>query len=286
MISAKRKELSAKHQAPKVMFRNAKLRGPVGRIYPITIISFYVLGIIEFLIRKHYSNEGYDNTVGPLISIYGAALFFFVMGIYHWFRYRLWVYPVLGLLLMISTAHSAFHYSSRIFTLEGYLISLFLVTLFIVFAWSALYSHEKYEAKTRRLFKLAVDQIGETSAGYTERPYSAGEANYTMEEVQGMARYLKSKHIAMPQYSSRGVFLLFSLGKSVVREPDPAEVSYVHFNEEGKINVQISPFDYKQYTKRYTFDQLCSSFGDMFRRFLEYYKEGHEERILAELRSV
>jgi hypothetical protein len=208
------------------------------------------------------------------------------MGIYQWFRYKLWVYPVLGFIIMVSTSHSAFAYTNRIFTLEGYLIAIFVLALYIVATWSTLYNHEKFEAKTRRLFKLAVDQIEEASAGYTARPYSAGEANYTKEQAQGLARYLKSKHVAMPQYSSQGVFLLFSLGLAVVREPDPSQVSYVEFNEEGKINVHISPFDYRQYTKRYTFDQLCSSFGDMFKRFLEHYKEGHEERIMAELKSV
>ena len=267
------------------MFKNAKLRGAVGRIYPITIISFFILGIIEFFLRNNYISNGYEITTAPMVAIYGAALFFFVIGIYQWFRYKLWVYPVLGFLLMLASAHSVFAYSG-IFTLEGYLLSILLVALFILAAWPTLYNHEKFEAKARRFFKLAVDQIEETSSGFTSRPYSAGEAIYTIDQAQGLARYLKSHHITMPQYSSWGVFLMFSLGRSVVKEPDPAEVSYVLFNEEGKVTVQLSSCDYKQYTNRYTFDQLCSSFGDMFKRFLEYYKKGHEERILAEFTSV
>jgi len=270
------------------MFNKSKLRGPVGRIYPIAIISCYVIAIVEVLIRRQYNTLGYDVSIGPVFTVFGTALFFFAMGIYQWYRYKLWIYPVMGLLLANGTAHSIFFHETgqNIFTLAGYLISILMVALFIVAAWPKLYGHEKFESRTRRLFKLAVDQISESSSGYTGRPYSAGEATYSKKQINGLARYLKSKYIVNPNYSKRGVFMLFSLGTSVILDPDPEAVSYVFFDDSGKITVHISPFDYKQYTRGYTFDQLCSSFGEMFKRFLEYYLDGHEDRIIAELKSV
>jgi hypothetical protein len=210
------------------------------------------------------------------------------MGIYQWYRYKLWVYPVMGILIAISTLHSQFAYPAglHIFTLAGYLISIFVLAIFIIANWSKLYGHERFEGKTRRLFKLAADQIIETSNGYTARPYSAGEAKFSKEQVVGFSRFLKSKYIVYPVYREKGVYMLFSLGTAVINDPQPEEVSYVLFDYSGKVIVHIAPFDYKQYTKRFTFDQLCHSFGEMFKRFLQYYREGHEERIVAELKSV
>ena len=71
-----------------------------------------------------------------------------------------------------------------------------------------------------------------------------------------------------------------------MKNVEPGQVSYALFDKSGKVSVHISAFDYKQYTERFTFDQLCDSFGKIFTRFLKYYLEGNETRILVELKSV
>ena len=48
--------------------------------------------------------------------------------------------------------------------------------------------------------------------------------------------------------------------------------------------VSISEYDYRQYRKKFNFDQLCASVGDIFKRFLEYYEDGNEDRIITELK--
>jgi hypothetical protein len=268
------------------MFNRSKLRGPVGRIYPITILSFYIIGVIEFLVRLYYIDKGYVLEKGPVYSIIAVALFFFLMGIYQYWRYRLWVFFVLGIILGYSSFQSLFAYVDWYFDGIWYAIGIIITILYIVVTWPVLAGHERFESKTRRLFKLAVDQIKDTEAGFTARPYNAGEAAYTLEEARGLARYLKSKHVALPVFRNDGVYLMFSLGKSLMTGPEPEEVSYALLWKSGEVRIHISAFDYKQYTKRYSFDQLCQSFGDIFKRFLEYYKEGHEDRIMAELKSV
>jgi len=275
------------------MFNRNKLRGPVGRIYPITIFSFYIIGIVEVIIRTNMQNTGLlsDHNgpfahPGPVFSITGVALFFTIMGIYQMFRYRLWVYPVLGFLLGFSSLHSLSSFMDSIFTLESYFIGIIACVIFIILTWPLLRGQELYEAKSRRLFKLAVDSIEETSAGFTPRPYSAGSAEYTIDDLQGFGRILKSRNVALPVFRSEGIYFCFSLGISLMTDPEPSRVSYVLFTKEGNIIVHISSYDYRQYTKRFTFDQLCNSFAKNFRNFLEYYKAGHEERIFMELKSV
>ncbi|MEN8225913.1 MAG: hypothetical protein ABFS05_11210 [Bacteroidota bacterium] len=267
------------------MFRKSKLRGPIGRIYPIFIISAHVLAVVEFLIRRELITEGMDITGGPLYITIIASLYFLLMGIYQWWRYHLWIYFGLGLLAGVSTLQSMCQYVDY-FTLHSYIINIMLVVIYIVITWPVLAGQERFEMKTRRLLKLAADSIEETDAGFTARPYSAGKADYSPEEATRFARYLKSKYVVNPVHRQEGIYMTFSSGKSLMRDPEPHEVSYVLFGKDGDISVHIAAFDYKQYTRRFTFDQLCSSLGNTFYRFLEYYKEGHEDRIINELKSV
>lgn len=268
------------------MFGKAKLRGPVGRIYPIAIFSIYILVIIEVVIRKQMVHNGVNLPAGPIFSFILAASFFIIMGIYQFIRYKSWVYLLLGLLMGNGAIHGMASFHVGPFSAASYFISLIAIVLFIIITWPFLYGHERFEANSRRLFKLACDSIMETSAGFTARPYSAGKVEYSSEIIEGFARFLKAKFITKPVYRSEGVYLMFSLGNSLMNNIEPPQVSYVLIEKSGQISVHIAAYDYKQYTQRYTFNQLCDSFGNIFKRFLEYYTEGHEDRIVTELKSV
>ena len=188
------------------MFRKTKLRGPIGRIYPIFFISVYILAVVEFLIREQLILDGMDILRGPLIITVIASLFLVVMGIYQWWRYHLWIYFALGLIAGVSTLQSMCQYTD-FFTMQSYIINIMLVVIFIVATWNILAGQERFEIKARRLFKLAADSIDETNAGFTARPYSAGKAEYTTEEQAGFARFLKSKHIVNPVYRNEGIIM-------------------------------------------------------------------------------
>jgi len=268
------------------MIGKSKLRGPVGRIYPISILSIYILVIIEIVIRKQMISNGNNLPPGPIFSFILTAAFFIIMGIYQFIRYKSWIYPVMGLLIGIATINGMASLHVEPFTAASYFVSLVATILFIVVAWPFLYGHERFEANARRLFKLACDSIQETSAGFTARPYMAGKVEYSSEIIDGFARFLKAKYVVKPVYRSEGVYLMFSLGISVMKNIEPKQASYVLIEKSGQVRVHVSAYDYKQYTERFTFNQLCDSFGNIFKRFLEYYREGHEDRITIELKSV
>jgi hypothetical protein len=271
------------------MLIRSKLKGPIGRIYPLAILLTYILGIAEFLVRKQLKMDYPGISIGPVYSTVLLSLFFLVMGIYQWYRYRLWIYPVLGLLAATGTIQSLsnFHiYSMSYFHLELYIINIFLVVLFVVFFWPTFSGAEKYEVNGKRLLKLAAELIYDTSDGFTNRPYSAGSVKYTSEELVGFARFLNGKFITRAYHQGGMVYLGFSIGKSPVVVDDPAEISNVMFDREGNVTVSISAFDYRQYRSQYNFEQLCATMGDVFKRFLEYYKDGNETRIITELKTA
>jgi hypothetical protein len=269
------------------MLYKSKLKGSFGRVYPISMVIIYILCMIEIFIRWNLKNSGYDLLLIPAVSMTIAGLFFVVMGFIQLFKYRLWVNVVLGLLFGIGCILAIFVFSYTIpFLKTIYIINALLVLLLIILTWPILSGQERFEANARRLFKLASELITETSNGFTERPYSAGKIIFEKEDMEGFARFVNGKFIARSFHIGSMVYLVFSMNRSVLKVNDPTEVSYVSIDQEGNISVRISQQDYQQYRATFNFDQLCETMANVFTRFLEYYKNGNESRIITELKTA
>jgi hypothetical protein len=76
------------------------------------------------------------------------------------------------------------------------------------------------------------------------------------------------------------------MNKSLIPLDDPKEVSHVIFDNSGNVSVFIAEKDYRGYIARFNFDKLCDSMGRVFMRFLEYYRQGLENRIITELKTA
>ena len=267
----------------------SKIKFSIGWIYPIGIFSSYILLLLEHTIRHWLIRTGIEIIDLPYITILLVSLMFLVLGVFQWFRYRNWIYPVLGFLVCITTAQVSFVFpdydNPGIFPVT-YLISFFLIVLFVLINWNSFYSHERFEINSRRLFRLASERIFQADNGYTERPFSGGKVDCTREELLGFARYLRGKYVAMPFYYDQAVCLSFSMNKSLVVITEGKEVSHVIIGHDGSLTVKISDKDYRDYREKLSFDKLCSSLADMFSRFLGYYKSGLEQRIISELKSA
>ena len=98
--------------------------------------------------------------------------------------------------------------------------------------------------------------------------------------------YLNGKFVTRTFHQGDEFYLSFSMNRSVLTIGDPTETSNIRINSAGEVAVQVSQADYRQYRKRFSFDQLCASMGGLFARFLGYYREGRETRIITELRTA
>lgn len=267
----------------------SKIRMSIGWIYPIGIFSSYILLFIEFELRRILNQGGHEVWRVPCITIILVAIMFIVLGFVQWFRYRNWIYPVLGFLMGITTAQVAFIYPNYddpgIFKLT-YFICFILIILFILINWNSFYSHERFEINSRRLFRLASERIHKADDGYTERPYSAGKIECTRDELLGYVRYLNGNYIIKPFFYENYTCLSFSMNKSLCTIKEGTEVSHVIIGYDGNLTVKVSEKDYRDYRERLSFDQLCSSLADIFTRFFEYYRKGLESRIIIELKSA
>ncbi len=269
------------------MSYKSKIRMSVGWIYPITILCLYLTAIAEWVIRGHLQQMGQEVSSFPQIAIFLAAFFFAGMGIFQWFRYRNWIYPVLGILIGTAVMVWPFaRYSESELFLATYLVAVILFFLLVILKWSTIYGHERFELNSRRLFRLAGERIFQTSDGYTERLYPGGNISYTHDELAGFVRFLHGNYVVRPFYYENCVHLAFSMNKSLMVIHEPAEVSYITLDYQGRITVRISEKDYRDYTERLSFDQLCSSMAEVFIRFIEYHQKGLETRITSELKSA
>ena len=270
------------------MSYRSKIRMSIGWIYPIGIFSSYILLLLEYELRRLLRQGGNEVWGIPYITIILVSLLFIVLGVIQWFRYRNWIYPVLGFLIGITTVQASFvfpHYDNPgIFKLT-YFICFILIILFVIINWNSFYSHERFEINSRRLFRLASERIYRADNGYTGRPYSGGRVECTRDELLGFVRFLHGNYIIRPFYYESYVCLSFSMNKSLLVINEGKEVSNVIIGYDGGMTIKISDKDYGDYHERLSFDQLCASLADIFTRFLDYYKKGLESRIISELKS-
>ncbi len=264
-----------------------KLRLSVGMYYPIAIFSCYLIAIVEWGIRKEMIRTGSEISHFPFLTYFICGFFFAAMGIFQWFRYRLLIYPLIGLLMGFFCILGPFAISLHLFNYKAaYFITFIVLILIVIFNWTTLYGQERYEINARRLFRLAVEHIREASNGFTDRPYVIGEIDASEEEILGFARFMEGRFLTRIFREEGMVYLAFSMNRSLYATEHANQVSYVCVANTGRVSVFITGADYRQYRKTYNFDQLCASMGEVIQRFFRYYKQGLEARIITELKGA
>jgi len=259
----------------------------VGLFYPIAMISCYVIAIAEWGIRSWLIGEGMDIRPMPFLTYYICGAFFISMGIYQWFKYRLWVNLVIGIIVgFLCVQGPAMITNDYFFTKASYFATLFVLALIVILNWPTLYGQERYEINSRRLLKLAAELIFETVDGFTDRPFSAGEIKASKEDLLGFSRFLEGKYISRVFHEDNTIFLTFSLNRSLFTVVNPREVSHIAISETGAMTIFITEADYRQYRRTYNFNQLCHSLGEVIKRFMGYYQDGLENRIITELKTA
>jgi len=243
-------------------------------LWIVGIIYFVTLVAEDQFFKTHYS-----------AWVWGTILIFF--GVYYYLKLRLVHFLILGLVLGLGVWHyEATEHMNTIFSPTTLIIHLVLIFITLFIAMPKINKAVKLEIHARNLFQLAAQQVFDVSNGYTNRPYSGGKTDAGRNEILGLARYLTGKDILMYNSSSDMITYAFSMNTSPLVDPQLNKVSYMSFDKDGNISVHISETDYKQYKNKLSFDQLCGSFVEMFKQFLEYYKDGNEDRIVTELKSV
>ncbi len=143
----------------------------------------------------------------------------------------------------------------------------------------------------RDILELAAAPVEDLGDGFTERPYPFGKADYSWDEILGFAQFCGKYMISLPYIASERVCLvpirmgkefghLWNVSRSISKD------TWVCFDSEGNVTVNISRDDYYLYHDDLSFDQLCDSLADLYVEFLDMYRRGETVRIIDRLNAV
>ncbi|HUU99752.1 MAG TPA: hypothetical protein VMW32_02205 [Bacteroidales bacterium] len=169
---------------------------------------------------------------------------------------------------------------------------LIFVLMLVSAAWLLyLFLSKKAKWKGREVFELASVSTEPQPNGFTERPHPAGKTDYSRNELLGFARFLRRNLVAMPYFEENCVvFVPVKMDDEFNYIFNPGKFrqnrSWIAFDFQGNVTVNISKRDYVDYKEELSFDQLCENLGKIFIGFMGYYRKGEADRIIYKLNEL
>ena len=245
-------------------------------------INTWILGIIYLVIFiAEDRNWGTHN----INWVFGT--FFLVYALIYYARVRVYQILVVFFVLGLGFYHTALYYDFDTFlSMITVIVHIVVWGIVLLIGMPVVVNAYKLEIYSRKIFKLAAEQVHGISEGFTSRPYSAGSFEYKKEEIIGFARFLTGKDIARYRIMGDVLVIGLSMGISPIADPEFDRISTITFGFNGNLFVHISEHDYNMYREKLSFDQLCESLSKLLIEFLEYYRNGREDRIIVELKNV
>lgn len=147
---------------------------------------------------------------------------------------------------------------------------------------------KKLKWRTREILELAAMPVSETKNGFSGRPLPSGKIRGTSFEIKSFAEFMQKNLIAFPCFEDKKIVfsLISSYSKQIGLKRGYTDGSWVSFDEDGNVAVLITKNDYLKYKDVFSFDQLCSSLGNLFIEFFELYKNGDGVRIIDRFNAL
>lgn len=164
-----------------------------------------------------------------------------------------------------------------------FLVSFSLLIWVVVLAFTG-----RFSWRSREILELAALPIEEVSAGFTQRPFPAGKVSSSKPEIVEFARFIHKNLIAIPyiQHGSVVITIDTAMTRQIGLLTDFLDTTWVRFDKEGNVSVNISRVDYSKYKDSLSFDQLCNSLGSLFIEFHDHFISGNASRIIERLDSI
>lgn len=263
-----------------------KLKMDKSVMFSLLFIGMAVIYMVALIIEGNLYGTHYSSWIwGGVIILFGIIAFRYINVPSNIFRLLL-----LALYLILGTA--LWHYelgvhmdtvlSKNTFYVQvGVMFGLMLLILPI-----AIYYKSKLKNHYRKIFELGARPVENQNDGFTTRPYPAGKAEYTRNEILGFADFLKKNQIVLPEIQENGIVMQLATEFVNTKKKDKKDQSYVAFQNTGEVTVNISRNDYEKFKEKLSFDDLCNSIASLFIGLLNQYKDGQQEEILKLLESM
>jgi hypothetical protein len=158
---------------------------------------------------------------------------------------------------------------------------LLILYLFILFS-------KRLNWRYREILEMAAQPVNDAKNGFSSRPFQISKGIYTKNEILTFARFIMRHVIAFSIIEENRLVLVLPknmFSYMIFFKKDYRQATHVIFDFKGNITVSMARKDYEQYVEEWTFDQLCESLGNIFKRFLALHQEGKKDEIIAVLNN-
>ena len=170
---------------------------------------------------------------------------------------------------------------------------MFAVLLTFVFmAWlMLLVATKKIKWRGREVLEMAAAPVEETGNGYTSRPLPAGKVEFSQQEIMEFAHFARRNLIAVSYVGKdKVIFVPVMMGREfgfiLGLKSDYTDETWISFDFDGNVTVNISHRDYLEFNEALSFDQLCTSLGNLFVDFVQTYHRGEGVRIIDRMDAI
>ena len=240
-------------------------------------------------------------TIGALLGVtFGKVLGYTFIAIFFW------AYAVYAFIGLIRTMNYGFLIQFFYLFFGGIVVFSFgisdgsestvtklsmVFTLFFLFWLVYLVVTKKIKWRGREVMELAASTVDDTGSGYTPRPLPTGKTEFSQDQILEFTNFARRHLIAVPYIGKdKVVFVPVMMGREfgfiVGLKNDYTDETWISFDFEGNVSVNISHRDYLNFKEDLSFDQLCSSLGNLFIEFVEIYLRGEGVRIIDKMDSV
>jgi hypothetical protein len=172
------------------------------------------------------------------------------------------------------------------------LVSLFILLTVAFLFWTIYLSlTKKVKWRGREILEMAAAPVEETGDGFTNRPLPGGKTNFSKQQILEFAEFASRNLIAIPfMGDNKVVFIPVMMGREfgymLGLKRDYLDDTWVSFDFDGNVSVNISHSDYMKYQEALSFDQLCASMGDLFIEFIDTHQRGEGMRIISRMDNM
>jgi len=263
-----------------------------------------------YSIRKLKPDRNFFGLLLPFAVLTIGALFGFLFGLqaaFYFMAVFFWAYALYSLLTFIRTSNPGFLVVTLYQLTVGVMSFLmpariggprdpaiiflvFLILFFLVWLIILLFT-KRIKWRGREILEMAADPVEDTGSGYTARPLPAGKTEFTQRQIIQFAQFAKRHLIAVPYIGKDKVVFVpvtewreffFIMGL----KSDYTDETWVAFDFNGDVSVNISHRDYLAYNEELSFDQLCGSLGNLFVEFMEMFQRGEGIRIIDRMNTI
>lgn len=172
----------------------------------------------------------------------------------------------------------------------GFLLLILFTVVFLLWTVYLLLT-KKLKWRGREILEMAAAPVEETGNGFTNRPLPGGKTSFSKGQIVDFAEFASRKLIAVPYIDDKKVvFVPVMMGREFAYilglKKDYMDSTWVSFDFDGNVSVNISHRDYMQYQEALSFDQLCASLADLFIEFIEMHQRDEGVRIISRMNSA